>query len=501
MTEHANGRNDYERGSELAEAGRHEEALELIRRHLERHPGDAEAANDVGTLLYALGRFDEAARQLHGVIEGPDCPPEALHNFAEAALVAGWPGEVSAAFGRMEAEGLLDADLVNRTATAFLDSGDVPGAVECLTRSLDMLPGQAVVLEPILKNVLARRPKVAIFADRASDPDLADVHRFISRRFETVGFFGLEATDASELGKALAWCDIAWLEGLGRRTAAVARADKMCRLVCRVRQSDVFGPETDGVPWERFDAVFAAVNGTGLELLRRKAPGVERLTKVVPVRRGVDLRRHAMRTGPRNKKLAWVSDIADGANPGPLIQCFAALREADDEYELHVAGAVADDATAAYAMNLIHRLGLQEAIHFDGWQEDLPAWLAEKDAVVHAGFADDVPLGVLQGMARGLKPAVQYWPGAETVLDESHLFGTVSQFVSRIADEPYDPPAYRRFVEERYPLDAELDAVRGILEGFEAEPFTPSRPEPAALATGPEEAAPARIAQIEEVRT
>ena len=50
----------YEKGLELAEAGRHWQALEYMQEHLRRTPNDAEVLNDTGAILHCLGRSDEA---------------------------------------------------------------------------------------------------------------------------------------------------------------------------------------------------------------------------------------------------------------------------------------------------------------------------------------------------------------------------------------------------------------------------------------------------------
>ena len=52
--------NYHERGLELAEAGRHQEAIEYIRQHLRNCPDDAQALNDAGAILHCLGQSEES---------------------------------------------------------------------------------------------------------------------------------------------------------------------------------------------------------------------------------------------------------------------------------------------------------------------------------------------------------------------------------------------------------------------------------------------------------
>ena len=53
---------NYQSGLKLAESGRYEEAFGYFRKHLESCPGDGQAWNDAGTVLYCLGQIDEAIK-------------------------------------------------------------------------------------------------------------------------------------------------------------------------------------------------------------------------------------------------------------------------------------------------------------------------------------------------------------------------------------------------------------------------------------------------------
>jgi len=54
----------YERGLQLAEEGKHAEALEHICAHLTEHPADSQALNDAGVILFCQGRNEEAIEHL-----------------------------------------------------------------------------------------------------------------------------------------------------------------------------------------------------------------------------------------------------------------------------------------------------------------------------------------------------------------------------------------------------------------------------------------------------
>ena len=64
----------YERGLELAEAGKYQEGLNCIREHLRAAPNDAQALNDAGAILHCLGRTGDA-----------------IGHLAKRIWPAGWP--------------------------------------------------------------------------------------------------------------------------------------------------------------------------------------------------------------------------------------------------------------------------------------------------------------------------------------------------------------------------------------------------------------------------
>ncbi len=119
MTHHRRQHDACRRALELAWAGSHEEALELLREHLLAHPGDGEALNDAGALLYALGRYDEAARHLARAADrlGDDAVT-ARQNLAEALLAEGRTADAGAMFDELAPDGLLTGDFLRRWSAA-----------------------------------------------------------------------------------------------------------------------------------------------------------------------------------------------------------------------------------------------------------------------------------------------------------------------------------------------------------------------------------------------
>jgi pentatricopeptide repeat protein len=137
--------NNYQKALELADSGQYQQALVHIQEHLNTVPNDAQVLNDAGAILHCLERSDEAIEFFVKAKGFQNNSAEIIWNLVEAYLTVGRPGEVVSLFDEMQQLGILNADVLNRTANVFLKQGDKAGAIETLLRSLLILPGQKVL--------------------------------------------------------------------------------------------------------------------------------------------------------------------------------------------------------------------------------------------------------------------------------------------------------------------------------------------------------------------
>lgn len=146
---------DYQKALELAELGKYVEALECIREYLNSSPGDAEALNDAGAILYCMYRWDEAVNHL---VKARDLQPdsgEIIWNLSETYLSAEKTTEAAELFDDMERLGILNAEVLNRTANILLSQNHLSEAAEMLDRSLKLWPDQEV-LPPMIEVICGK---------------------------------------------------------------------------------------------------------------------------------------------------------------------------------------------------------------------------------------------------------------------------------------------------------------------------------------------------------
>jgi Flp pilus assembly protein TadD len=146
----ASGEKNYQKALDLAEAGKLEEALECIQKYLEKSPNDPEINNDTGAILYCLNRSDEAIKHFLKANELKPDSAEILWNLSEAYLSEGKAKEAEALFENMEKIGILNAEVLNRTAEMLVNSSDLNIAHKVLNKSLEISPNQPI-LHPMLE--------------------------------------------------------------------------------------------------------------------------------------------------------------------------------------------------------------------------------------------------------------------------------------------------------------------------------------------------------------
>ena len=458
--------NYYQKGLELAEAGRHKEALECVQLYLRSSPSDAQAINDAGAILHCLGRSDEAIEYFRKARMLVPDSAEVVWNLAEAYLAVGNARHAAGLFGDMGRKGILNADVLNRTANILLDQGDKANALETLLHSLQISPNQEV-LRPMVEVIRSKRPKVAFFDGSGGDVKfLTDIYGFVEERFP-VKFF--EGRDVNQIYEVMKWSDISWFEWCTGMAVEATRMPKVCNMIVRLHRYEAYSDWPAKMRWENVDTLITVGNSFVKDALLRKVPALEARTNVVTISNGVNLEKFKFVERPRGKNLACIGYLNMRKNPMFLLQCMQKLHYIDPQYKLYFAGIFQDVVLEQYVRYMVRALDIADVVFFDGWQDDVNSWLQDKHYIVSTSVGESQGMGVLEGMACGLKPVIHNFPGADQIFPSECLFNISEEFCQQVCCERYEPRRYRGFVEERYALRKQLSAINKLLLRFEAE--------------------------------
>jgi len=460
-----NNLNNYEKASQLAEQGRHDEAFGCISQHLNDNPEDIKALNDAGAILHCMGKSSEAVAYIERAKDLSPDNAQVIWNLAEAYLGGGRPEKVIELLPEIQARGLMNPDLINRTADTFLNQDNKSDALETLLYSLDIAPEQEV-LKPMVDVIKSKRSKVSFFCGLSGDTKfMADIFDFSSLRYPTRFFQGQTLKQMYELMKD---SDIAWFEWCTDMVVKASRMPKVCKNIVRLHSFEAYDTSfPKEVNWENVDVLILVGNSNVKDALLAQVPDIESRTRIVVIPNGVNLDKHSFTKRKAGKNIASVGYLNMKKNPMLLLQCMQKLHYIDPEYKLFFGGSFQEIKIEQYLKHMVKALDIEDVVFFDGWQDDITSWLADKSYIVSGSIGESQGMGLLEGMAAGLKPVIHNFPGADQIFDGKYLFNIAEQFCDQILSEEYDSCEYRSFVEQRYPQCQQMIAINNIFTEFE----------------------------------
>jgi len=458
--------NNYQKALKLAEAGQYQQAISYIQEYLRTAPDDAQALNDAGAILYCLGNTNEAIESFVKAKNLQGNSAETIWNLVEAYLSAGRADEVVTLFDQMQQLGILNADVLNRTANVFLNQDNKADAIETLLRSLQISPNQEI-LKPMIDVIRSKRPKIAFFCGLTGDLKfLTDICEFTKHRYVTRLH---EGQNIDQIYEVMKWSDISWFEWCTNLAVMASKLPKVCKNIIRLHRFEAYNNWPSQVQWENIDILITVGNSFVRDALLKQVPDIENRTRVVTIPNGVNLDKCNFDGKQRGKNLACVGYLNMRKNPMFLLQCMQKLHYIDPEHKLYFAGTFQDAMLEQYIKYMVRTLELSDAVFFDGWQVDINSWLQDKHYIISCSIGESQGMGILEGMACGLKPVIHNFPGADQIFPSEFLFNISEEFCRQILSDKYEPEKYRRFVEENYPLGSLLKKTNNLFAQFETE--------------------------------
>ena len=457
--------NGYEKGLTLAETGRYQEALICMQEHLHKAPDDARALNDTGAILHCLGRSNEAIDYLVKALNLQNDSAEILWNLVEVYLAAGRANEAATLFDGMEQMGILNPEVLNRTANTFLNQNNKADAIEMLLRSLRICRNQEI-LQPMIQILRSKRPKLAFFCGGDGMRFLDDIIEFLQQRFDVRLFEGRTEEELYELMK---WSDISWFEWCTNLAVTGSKQPKTCKNIIRLHRYEAYEPWVQHVNWNTIDILITVGNSFVKDALLRNIPHLESQTSVINIPNGVNMEKFPLIHRHRGKNIAFLGNLRAIKNPPFVLQCMQKLHYIDPEYRLFFGGMFQDHALEQYLRHMVDALNLRDVVFFDGWQPDVRSWLEDKHFIVSTSVIESQGMGLLEAMACGLKPVIHNFPGANEIFPSEYLFNIAEEFCEQIRSDSYEPETYRRFVEQHYTLKDQLTEINKVLKRLERE--------------------------------
>ena len=153
-----------------------------------------------------------------------------------------------------------------------------------------------------------------------------------------------------------------------------------------------------------------------------------------------------------------------------MIQTFKKLWEADNELSFHIAGQYQDERYQLYIENLKNKLPFK--INFDGWVEDVPGYLADKDFVISTSIFESFQYSLAEGMAQGVVPLCHSWAGSELIYPPEYIFDTPEEAVEIVktfadADNKDEiRQRLRQHIIDNFSFEKQLEKTKEMLKGL-----------------------------------
>jgi len=176
------------------------------------------------------------------------------------------------------------------------------------------------------------------------------------------------------------------------------------------------------------------------------------------IHNGIDLDKMEFKERENGLTLGYAGNIVPAKGILTMFHYFRELLRHGD-YKLKMVG--------------LNRFGGREGEYYKNYVQDLPIsesgevsnineWLDSINYLIQPSYAESFSFIIGEAMAKGIKPVINSYYGAEELWPEELIYKDFTDFLN-IIKAPYESKKYRQFVEERYSLKDQLTKIDEIL--------------------------------------
>lgn len=300
--------------------------------------------------------------------------------------------------------------------------------------------------------------KIIFFVKPGMDSFLDDIINNLSKDYDAKKII---VTEYKQIDEGMEWADSCWFEWCdelliyGSKQLIATKKN----IVCRLHSYEAFTDYIREVNWEVVDKLIFVANHIKENVLK-KIKLQEKKTCVIP--NGVNLQKYSYKERKKGKNIAYVGYINYKKGPMLLLHAFKAIYDYDNSYKLYIAGKFQDERDVLYFNQMIKEFGLEKNIIYEGWQDNLDAWLENKNYIICTSILESQNMSVMQAMSKGIKPLVHNFVGAKTVYKNEYVWSSITELISKVSSEEYNSEEYREFIEKKYSFDEEIKNIDDV---------------------------------------
>lgn len=266
------------------------------------------------------------------------------------------------------------------------------------------------------------------------------------------------------LKRAMRWADIIWVEWASNEAVAASYLkNKSKRLFIRLHRYEAFEHYPFLIDWKNVDKV-VFVSAFMKKVLEDRGIKIN-TEKSEVIYNGVDLQRFEFRPRDNGFDIGWVAHIIPRKNLHIALEIVRKLVDGDKRYKLHVAGDFPDLMYERYIKHLIKTMNLESNVVLYGWVDDIAKWWDDKNYLLSTSIHESFGYNITEAMARGIKPVIHNFDGAEELYEEEFLFNNIDEAVEKIRTGNYDSVYYREYIKnKKWTLENQIDEFKSLVE-------------------------------------
>ncbi len=418
-------------GKEHFAAGRLEEAERCFAEIRKSNPDNKEACNNLGVIAFQQGEAGKALQLFSKALELDPYYRDALLNFAELSGKAKQPKIAITGLKAYLQDNPQDRQV--RDMLGRLESPNVP------------------------------RLKIAVLCLPGLESFLGEIVRFLGSKHEVKC---CSNGNEGEIKTVVDWADTVWLEWANELAVTLTNHQTLLhdkRVICRLHSYEAFAGYLQQIQWERIDdLIFVAEHIKSF--VTGQHPEIEKQVGAIHViANGVNLEKFPFKERTPGRNIAFLGNVNYKKGPMLLLHAFRELVAYDDSYRLFIGGNFQDARYALYFGQMAQELNLQRNLVLDGWVDDVPAWLEDKQYIACSSVLEGHPVGLMEAMARGLKPLIHNFVGARGIYPDKYIWNTVHDFVRLVTEPEYKSSEYRDFIARNFSLEKQMQKIEQII--------------------------------------
>jgi glycosyltransferase involved in cell wall biosynthesis len=282
-------------------------------------------------------------------------------------------------------------------------------------------------------------------------------------------------TDGNEITNAYNWADIVWLEWANEMAVQITnKLPKMNKkILCRLHSYEALSHFPEQINWQNVDKLILVADHIReiLEIYHEKV--YQRIKdKITVIHNGLDLSKFTFKIHQPGYNIAVVAHINHKKDPAMWLQIIEKLKNIDKRYVLHIAGDFQDIRYSNYFKYFIKEANLEKNVKLYGFVNDVNAFLEDKNYLLSTSIHEGHPYNIMEAMARGIKPIIHNFAGANKLYPKSLIFNFIDEAVEKITQAPYDSVEYREYLMEKgWTLENMQKSIKDTLDNLTVEDF------------------------------